>query len=482
MKTDPVTDKIMIKQTFSFLAFLCFLTASYGQKTIISGNIKNLSGRHTIKCSFIPNSVLEDISATAIPVIEGKFKHTIDINNPIFLSFAEGQNYFAGFIQSGDSIVISYDTAHFIKTLSFKGRGNEKFSIVAAINKIRSNLTLEISIAKNEPFPVDYLFSKIDSAQTEISGQILSAKSLMNKESLEQLNGYLASAVLSAKYSGLQSIFGDSYNNILLSQQAKLSATSKTNLRNLLKFNDQYSNSFFYIKAVYNVLYMHYGNDILPTSSNNSLADKYEYLGKMLTKNLKAPIFCLFLKNEIRSANNATIEPIIEQCFPLSEDSGYKASIVSILEASRKLKKGSQAPYFSVEDLAGNKVSLTSLKGKVIYLDFWFAACAPCHKLFKETKATKEYFKLDSNVVFLTVSIDSRDVWEKALKKFIIQGYHVYTENKFREHPIIESYDVTEYPTTYLIGRNGTIISIDLSHNSDELKSEIEMALRKESN
>ena len=92
------------------------------------------------------------------------------------------------------------------------------------------------------------------------------------------------------------------------------------------------------------------------------------------------------------------------------------------------------------------------------------------------------WVKLDSNVVFLTVSIDSRNIWEKALKKFIIQGYHVYTENKFREHPIIKSYDVTEYPTTYLIGRDGTITSIDPSHNSDELKSEIERALGTESN
>lgn len=472
----------MTKQAFSFLIFFCFLTASYGQKTIISGNIKNLRGRHSIKCSFISKSILEDISAIAIPVTEETFKYRLDINKPVFLSFAEGQNYYAGFIQPGDSIVISYDTSDFINTLSFKGLGNEKFNIVAAINKIRSDLTPEISTAKNESFPVDYLFSKIDSIQTKISRQILSAKSLMNDESLEQLNGYLASTVLSAKYSGLQSVFGDSYNNILLNQQAKLSATSKTNLQNLLKLNDQYSNSFFYIKAVYNVLYMHYDNNILPTSSNNSLADKYEYLGKMLTKNLQAPIFFLFLKNEIRNTNNATIEPIIEQCFPLSEDSAYKASIVNILEASRKLKNGSQAPDFSVEDLAGNKVSLTKFKGKVIYLDFWFAACTPCHKLFKETKAAKEYFKLDSNVIFLTVSIDSRDVWEKAVKKFNIQGYHVYTENKFREHPIIKSYDVTEYPTTYLIGRDGTIISIDPSHNSDELKSEIERALGTESN
>ncbi|MBS1512784.1 MAG: TlpA family protein disulfide reductase [Bacteroidetes bacterium] len=472
----------MTKQAFSFLILFCFLTVSYGQKTLISGNIKNLPGRHSIKCSFIPKNILEDISAIVIPVTEGTFKYELNITKTVFLSFAEGQNYYAGFIQSGDSIVISYDTSDFINTLSFKGKGNEKFKIVSTINKIKSDLNTEISIAKNESFPVDYLFSKIDSIQKKISREILSSKSFMNVESLEQLNGYLASTVLSAKYSGLQSIFEDSYNNILLNQQTKLSAATKKSLQNLLKFNDQYSNSFFYIKAVYNLLSMHYDNNILPTSSNNGLTDKYAYLNKMLSKNLKAPVLFLSLKNEIRSTTSATIEPIIQQCFPLSNDSKYKAAIASILDASQKLKPGSKAPNFSVEDLAGSKVSLTSLKGKVIYLDFWFAACTPCHKLFEETKPAREYFKLDSNIVFLIVSIDSRDVWEKAINKFNIEGYHVYTENKFREHPITKSYGVTEYPTTFLIGRDGEILSINPPHNSDELKSEIDKALQAKSN
>lgn len=472
----------MTKQAFLFVGFFCFFKASCAQKTIISGNIKNLPGRHSIKCSFIQKNVLQDISSIVITTTEGKFKHQLDIKQTVFLSFAEGQNFYAGFIQPGDSIVISYDTIDFKSSLSIKGRGNEKFNIVTAINKIRSGLADEIAIARNESYPVDYLFSKIDSIQTKISKQISAVKFLMNDESNAQLNAYLASAVLLSKYAALQNIFGDSYNNILLNQQAKLSATSKTNLRNLLNFFDHYSNSFFYVKAVYNLLSMHYDNNIFPASTNSNLANKYGYVGKTLTKNLKAPVLFLFLKNEIRNINDATIEPIIQQCFPLSKDSGYKASIIRILEASRKLKTGSQAPDFSVEDLAGNKVNLTSFKGKVIYLDFWFAACTPCHKLFEETKIAREYFKLDSNIVFLTVSIDNRDVWEKAQKKFNIQGYHVYTENKFREHPIIKSYDVAEYPTTYLIGKDGTIISINPPHTSHELKIEIERALRTESN
>jgi peroxiredoxin len=472
----------MTKQIFLFFIFHLSLSVSYGQKTIISGNIKNLPDKHSIKCSFISSSILDGISAITIPVKEGKFSYPLHIRKTTFLSFAEDKNYYAGFIQPGDSIVISYDAANFKNTLSFTGKGNDKFNLVTAINKIRSDLSSITTVAKNQPYPVDYLFSKIDNTQKNLSVQLLSAKSFMNEDAFKQINAYLASTVLAAKYFGIQDIFGDSYNNILLKQQSKLSAASKLNLHNLLKFNDSYSNSFFYIKAVYNVLSIHYDNNILPTSPNTNLDQKYSYLKKMLSPHLKSPIIFLFLKNEIKNNNSAAIEPIIKQSFPLLKDSSYKKSILEALSASRKLKNGSQAPDFSLEDIAGNKVSLASFKGKVIYMDFWFSACVPCHKLFEETKAVKEYFKLDSNVVFLTVSIDSRDVWEKALKKFNIQGYHVFTENKFRDHPIIKSYNVTEYPTTYLIGRGGTILNINPPNNPGELKKEIEKALQTEIN
>lgn len=472
----------MTRTILSFFILFVFFITSYGQSAIISGNIKNLPDKHSIKCSFISSSVLDDISAITIPVMKGSFSYRLDIKKTTFLSLAENKNYFAGFIQPGDSIVVSYDATDFPSTLFFSGKGNEKFNLLQLINKIRGNFTPVITSAKNEKFPVDYFFLKIDGAQKKLSEQILSSKSFMNNESFKQVNSYLAATILSTKYYGLQDIFSDSYNNILLKQQSKISAASKLNISNFLKFNDIYSNSYFYLKAVYNVLSIHYESNVLPTSPSNNLRDKYNYLKTMLPPNLKSPILFLFLRNEIKNINNASIEPIIKQSFPLLKDSGYKSNILTVLAVSRKLKNGSQAPDFTLEDKDGNKVNLASFKGKVIYMDFWFAACTPCHKLFEETKAAKEYFKLDSNVVWLTVSIDNRDIWENALKKFNIQGYHVFTENKFRDHPIIKSYNVTEYPTTYLIDRHGVILDINPPHNSDELKKEIETALRTESN
>ncbi len=136
---------------------------------------------------------------------------------------------------------------------------------------------------------------------------------------------------------------------------------------------------------------------------------------------------------------------------------------------------------FVVENEKGEKVSLSTLKGKVLYLNFWFGACGPCHSLFQTLKPVKEHFSQNENVIFLCVSVDRKDVWETSLKKYKIDGLHVFTENKENNHPIIKTYKVGEYPTTCLIDGSGKIFMASTSNNPDELIRQIETALMIES-
>jgi peroxiredoxin len=470
----------MTKRTLLFIATFIFIDLSYGQKTIISGNIKNLTA-NSIKCNFIPNSVLGKPMAITIPVIEGKFIQGLSITKTTFLSFEEGKNYYGGFIQPGDSIVITYDASSLKNTLSFYGKGKEKFILTDSVMQLRSAFNDESEKIKNQPFPVDYLFNKIDSLQNKLVWRLISYKPLMSTESFNLLNSLIKAYALRTKYNGAIGIFGDAYDSILKKQQSRLTTSSERAIQNLLKFDGSLSYSYFYTSNVASIFSAYYDENIKPKIGDN-LQSKYNYLSKQLPLKLKSPVLFLFIEREIRQNKDAAIESIIEQSFPFSKDSTYKKFIAQKLTDARALKNGMPAPDFSLENTNGEIVYLSSFKGKVIYMDFWFAACEPCHKLFNDIKSIKEYFKTDSNIVFLTISVDNIEVWKKALLKFNIPGYHAFTENKFRDHPVIKAYNVTGYPTTYLIDKKGKIFNINPSHNPDELKKEIEAALMTECN
>jgi peroxiredoxin len=463
------------------LVVLSFLIYSFeiskGQRTIISGDITNLATT-TIKCSFIPNTVLEKVTVITIPVTGGRFSQELPISNTTFLSFEEGSNYFGGFIQPGDSIEITYDAAKLKSTLFFSGKGKEKFILADSINQLRTMLDEERANLKNQAFPVDYFFKKVDSLQYKLLQAIIFYKSAMSNESFNSLNALVKASVLRTKFNGVMYVIGDASDSALKRAQPRLTSFSKKAITDLLLFDNNLSHSYFYINDVATFLSIYYDHN-KKSEIGHDLQAKYSYLKGRIPVKLQSSVLLLLLIREIRQNREAAIESIVEELYPSPQDSVYKTFITQRLADARALKVGTTAPDFVLENVNGENINLSTFKGKVVYIDFWFAACGPCHKLFNEIKSAKEFFKSDSNVVFLTVSVDGIEVWKKALAKFKIGGYHAFTENKFRNHPIIRNYNVLEYPTTYLIDKNGTIVNVKPSHSPGELRKEIENVLNK---
>ncbi len=136
----------------------------------------------------------------------------------------------------------------------------------------------------------------------------------------------------------------------------------------------------------------------------------------------------------------------------------------SIVEKIKLHKgKGQTAFDFNLQDSSGKKVSLNSLKGKFIILDFWFTGCGGCIILTEKMKPIMDYYRDKEEVVFVSISTDKNvQTWKASIKsgKYTHQNsLNLYTNGNGREEDIIKYYDIYTYPTLILIGKDGKIIT-----------------------
>ena len=117
---------------------------------------------------------------------------------------------------------------------------------------------------------------------------------------------------------------------------------------------------------------------------------------------------------------------------------------------------GSMAPDITLQDPQGNVVSLSSMKGKVVMLDFWASWCKPCRK--ENPNVVKMYNKFKGKgFEIYGVSLDeNKDEWVKAITNDELTWKHVCDFGGWYS-AAAKTYDVTSIPFTVLITKEGRI-------------------------
>jgi thiol-disulfide isomerase/thioredoxin len=109
---------------------------------------------------------------------------------------------------------------------------------------------------------------------------------------------------------------------------------------------------------------------------------------------------------------------------------------------------------FTVSGLDGESLTLSSLLGKVIILDFWATWCGPCraqHALYEQAKTR---FKERRDVVFLSIATDE----DHSIVKPFLESQK-WTQKVYFEDGLSALLQVSSIPTTIIFGQKGDIVS-----------------------
>lgn len=140
------------------------------------------------------------------------------------------------------------------------------------------------------------------------------------------------------------------------------------------------------------------------------------------------------------------------------------------------LELGAPAPDFQLSGLKQESVTLSKLKGKVVYLDFWASWCGPCRKSFPWMNEMKRKYAADG-LEIVAVNLDQK---RTDVEKFLTRLQADFTVVLDAASVSAKAFELKGMPSSVIVDRGGIVRAIHTGFTDAEKptrEAEIKKAL-----
>ncbi len=194
--------------------------------------------------------------------------------------------------------------------------------------------------------------------------------------------------------------------------------------------------------------------------------------GDFVKANPASPLALWALKQYAGWDINADkVEPLYNSLSKNNKDYPSAADFREALEIAKKTGIGKIAPDFTQNDTLDRPVSLNSLRGRYVLVDFWASWCGPCRAENPNVVKVFNQYK-DRNFHIIGVSLDragQKEKWMKAIHDDQLEWTQV-SDLKFWDNAVAKQYGIKAIPQNLLLDPEGKIIAKNIRGEELEKK------------
>jgi len=415
---------------------------------------------------------------------DGSFAFAVEMDEAQMISLVFNQNRGYAYLEPGDTLIVNCSARDFQYSFKFDGKSkanNEYLREYYKLNPTESNAFKLVQYKQNQFWytvsPVmdlkmrdlseDEFVSYLATRRQNALSHLFSSTSNLSGQLSKDFVKYIT-AEINYDWAYHMMAHGNVYRKIKEIDQEQY----YTFLNNMSDMTGSMGNQF-YRQFLLAKLDRDYAlNEV---KAANPYTGKFEFAEKYTFGQAKA-----FLQSEM--IKSAFSKRYIEETIPLFENflnqegnDDFGTKVVLAYEKSLVNAIGTRASNFVIRNPGEEEVSLSSLNGKTVYLNFWASWCRPCMKKMNELKPLEDELR-SKDIEFIHISFDKNEAaWKNAISRNGFQGTHVIVPEGV-ESSIAKEYEIRSIPQYFIIDKKGNFAEKPTLNTIKDLKKTLETA------